>query len=525
MKEDLVQSNSDSEYGYDFTAEEEQDLINIVNKASRAAAATSSDTTTIIDSLPAYQHGHVEDLGDGTLDTLQDEIFAAADWRGSAADANVCYPDLSLALSQIKQQESSTPSAETAAAVPTPPAAAVPDEQHSPLERFRQYPRKPLTVTDLISGAWCELQYWYILTRLPGGRKTRTAPMRQGTKMHRKLEVEVHTEVRVKVTRREDNFALRLWNVIQGLRTLRETGLTRELEVWGVVNGNLVNGVIDVLSYQNPNPEFEEELANPASQEAMSKQSSLTDIFPADEEQSKASGHNHRIYLADVKTRRSKVAVSQAQLRPAKIQLLLYHSFLSDMAAGKLDFFKVLRRYAMDPDGQFSDTFLTQIGQVHHEIFYDAPSSIQELERARSESLQGTPVSTILGADVVRYQTLRQMLPLVEHELHKTFPQREASLGHILRVQYLHNEDGRQLEVHDFPVSKQVLHEYLKEHMEWWQGEREARGVQVEEAFKCGTCEFAAECEWRQSMDEEQVKKANRRIWAARRDEACGGRV
>ncbi|PHH62646.1 hypothetical protein CDD81_6792 [Ophiocordyceps australis] len=517
MKEDAVESNSDSDYGYDFTAEEEQDLINIVNEVSQPAAATSPDTTTVIDSLPTHQDGHIEDLGHGTLDNLQDEIFAAADWRGLAANAHVCYPDLSRALSQIKEEESSTPSAETAAAVPAPCTDSVPDEQRTPLERFRQYPRKPLTVTDLISGAWCELQYWYILTRLPGGRKTRTAAMRQGTKMHRKLEDEVHTEVRVKVTRREDNFALRLWNVIQGLRTLRETGLTRELEVWGVVNGNLVNGVIDGLSYENPNPEFEDDLANPASQEAMSKQSVLTDFFPPDKDKSEALEHQKRIYLTDVKTRRSKAAVSQALLRPAKIQLLLYHSFLSDMAAGKLDFFKVLRRYAMDPDRHFSDTFVAQLGQVHHEIFYDAPSSIQELERARSEPPQGTPASTVLGTDVVRYHTLRQMLPLLEHELHKTFPLREASLGHILRVLYLHNQDGRQLEVHDFPVSRQALQEYLKEHMEWWRGEREARGVQVEEAFKCGTCEFAAECVWRQSMDEEQVKKANQRIWAARR--------
>ena len=57
-----------------------------------------------------------------------------------------------------------------------------------------------------------------------------------------------------------DIFGLKLWDVIQGLRTLRDTGLTREMEVWGVVDGHLVSGIIDSLSYSCPNAEFEEEI-------------------------------------------------------------------------------------------------------------------------------------------------------------------------------------------------------------------------------------------------------------------------
>lgn len=43
--------------------------------------------------------------------------------------------------------------------------------------------------------------------------------------------------------------------------------------------------------------------------------------------------------------------------------------------------------------------------------------------------------------------------------------------------------------------------------MFWWKGERELRGVEMEDVFKCGYCEFVGECEWRVKMDDEVVRK------------------
>ncbi|UNI13355.1 hypothetical protein JDV02_000105 [Purpureocillium takamizusanense] len=394
------------------------------------------------------------------------------------------------------------------------------EDQRSPLQRFRSYPRKPLTVSDLTSGAWCELQYWYTLTRLPGGRRTRTAAMRQGSKVHRKLEDQVHTTVPIEIASKEDAFALRLWNLVQGLRTLRQTGLTRELEVWGTVDGNLVNGVIDGVSHEHPNPEFEEELSSQASQPD-SKQSALTDYFP-----SKKKSALPKVYLTDVKTRGSRAPVSKSLLRPAKIQLLLYHRFLSDMASEKLDFLKVFRRYGLDPDDRFTDAFLAQIGDLHDEVFYDAPLSPADMEDnirgATTASQADDPAShraagpgAILGDDLIRYQTLRDMLRLVRKEIKLAFPDGADSLGDMLRVQYMLRSDGRMLDVHDFPVSAQALDSYLGSYMAWWRGERRAKGVDIEEAFKCGTCEFAADCEWRNAMDEERVRNARSRVQGA----------
>lgn len=398
--------------------------------------------------------------------------------------------------------------------------APVNNDGRSPLQKFRSYPRKPLTVTDLTSGAWCELQYDYTLTRLPGGRRTRTAAMRQGSKLHQKLEDEVHTTVKVDIMTKEEGFGLRLWNLVQGLRTLRDTGLTRELEVWGMVDGNLVNGVIDSLSYENPNPDFEEELSSQESQLDQS-QTRLVDYFPPKQEKKKAQ-KLPKIYLTDVKTRGSLVPVSAALLRPAKIQLLLYHKFMSNMAAGRLDYLKVLRRYGLDVDGPFSDSFIAQMGSLHDEIFHDAPMSSDLVEVPSSgSSWESQFTSSIEDAssvrsDLLKYNTLRELLALVQEEIKLTFPEGEDSLGHMLRVQYIYRNDGRELDQHDFPVSRQALDEYLSKYMAWWRGERKAEGVDIEEAFKCQSCEFAADCEWRQGMDEQLVQKARQRMKARR---------
>ncbi|KAJ6447302.1 integral membrane protein [Purpureocillium lavendulum] len=528
--------DSDSDYGYDFTAEEELQLIQLATdtKPTPSPAAPpvlrrDPSVRTAIDSIPEHADG---DTGHGPPQVLHCTCARRCGVHGQTAERrlaspaadppliadDVAYPDLSRALSDLPHSDAPP------AKPPSDADSDAVDDERSPLQRFRSYPRKPLTVSDLTSGAWCELQYWYTLTRLPGGRRTRTAAMRQGSKVHQKLEDQVHTTVPIDIASKEDGFALRLWNLVQGLRTLRQTGLTRELEVWGTVDGNLVNGVIDGVSHENPNPDFEDELSSQGSQPD-AKQSALTDYFPP-----KRKTASPKVYLTDVKTRGSLAPVSKSLLRPAKIQLLLYHRFLSDMASEKLDWFSVFRRYGLDADDNFTDAFLAQIGDLHDEVFYDAPSSPVDVGDGGSPNAAATAggasagsvdektshhahgPGAILGDDLIRYQTLREMVPLVRREVRLAFPEGAASLGHMLRVQYMLRSDGRMLDVHDFPVSAQALDAYLGGYMAWWRGERRARGVDIEEAFKCGTCEFAGDCEWRAAMDEERVRNARKRI-------------
>ncbi|KAL8697807.1 MAG: hypothetical protein Q9224_002134, partial [Gallowayella concinna] len=214
--------------------------------------------------------------------------------------------------------------------------------------------------------------------------------MKQGTVVHKILEEEVHQTVTVNIRSREDAWGLRIWNIIQGLRTLRETGMTRELEVWGVFDGLVVNGVIDELSYICPDRELEAaEFEINAPPPLPPDQRSISDflspngpqtlrqdnfgIAAAELPPSSSSGKAcSKIYITDTKTRSVKSIPKAASFRPTLMQLMLYHRLLSDMATNKIDPSILFSRYDLQPDEPFTDTFIAQISGIS----YAAPSVV-----------------------------------------------------------------------------------------------------------------------------------------------------
>lgn len=327
--------------------------------------------------------------------------------------------------------------------------------------------------------------------------------MKEGSKLHQKLEDEVHTTVQVEIATKEDAFGLKVWNIIQGLRTLRDTGLTRELEVWGLVDGNVVNGLIDFLSYQNPSPDFEEEwLSSQGSQTGAEDKSQhkITNFFPSNRPEQPQAKTLRKVYLTDVKTRGSKTLPKGAALRPTKVQLYLYHRFLSDMASDKVNFLQVFRRYGLDVDSPFSDAFLAQISELHDDVFHDS-SSVLSSATARSQDSD--------THDLLKYRTLQELVPLLRDELRLTFPAGGDSLGSVVTVEYrLRGQEGERIGTNIVAVDLQVLDQYLYDYMQWWRGERAAKGVEIEEAYKCSYCEFAEICSWREEIDKENLRRA-----------------
>ncbi|KAK3898776.1 exonuclease V [Staphylotrichum tortipilum] len=460
---------------------------------------------------------------------------------------DVRYPDLSRALSDA------TDAVRLNAAPPDlAPDAAQSDQ--SPLLRFRSYPMKPLSVTDLTAGAWCELQHYYALTRLPGGRKTQTKAMKRGSNLHQNLELQLFKPVRIEIAKKEDNFALKIWNMIQGLRVLVEQGFTREFEVWGMVNGNLVCGVIDGLSYDNPDEELEEDV--------LSSRGGSQITADSEPYEPSAKG-DHQVFITDIKTRRTPNPPPQMQVRSSILQLFLYHRFLCDMADNQLDYMRVFERYRLNPDEPFSDTFMAQIGNLHDEIFpstddesdsilsdgtadgdgngaefVSAPSSTSQVSFADDESIAST-------APQMKYRTLRSLVTLLKSELRAVFPRGAADIGSIVAVEYRYRgrdepppppdareqqQDQQQQQdqtkaqpqqppsspehasiicTNTFFVEPDTLDLFLFETMAWWTGARPPRGVPPEEAgLKCQSCEFRDVCEWRSGLDRAALQRA-----------------
>ncbi|KAK2768219.1 hypothetical protein FQN54_000071 [Arachnomyces sp. PD_36] len=371
----------------------------------------------------------------------------------AAAAAAVEHPDLIEARSKEKEGNP--------AAVPNNGGGEentyVPDTR-SPIERFRQPPMKALSVTDLISPAWCELQYWYSLTK--HGRKRRTAAMKQGSVVHKSLEDQVHTTVPVEVTTKEDAWGLRIWNVIQGLRTLRETGMTRELEIWGVIDGEIVNGVIDQLSYECPDPEMEasveEHYKNAmATRRALPEyQSSITDYLlsptrggrrisdiaesnnnntetaatTGDSRQKKLS--ERKIYMTDIKTRgaasRSIPTISSPSFRPTQLQLHIYYHLLNRLATtDEITIETLASRYDLNPNLPFSESFISEVGGLNDQ-FFDVLSSQGSGGGGSTQQSSSSPSSYPATSQdstsiLLSHNTLSTLWSLMKTHLYLTF--------------------------------------------------------------------------------------------------------
>ncbi|TVY59677.1 putative exonuclease V [Lachnellula suecica] len=378
-------------------------------------------------------------------------------------------------------------------------------DNRSPLERFRTPPKKGLSVTDLVSPAWCQLQYWYTLTI--HGKKKRTPEMKQGSIVHKKLEDQVHTTVRVEVATKEDAWGLRIWNVIQGLKTLRDTGLTRELEVWGTIDGLVVTGIIDELSYTCPDTELEASLKTRTGQdEPPPDQTTISDFFKAgggrsigEATRSKNRSPSYKVYIGDVKTRSVKTLPSNSAFRPTRMQLQIYHHLLSKLATNTVDFSVFTQRYNLDPNKVFSDAFLAQVGSLNDEFSQEVPDGDQESPPISSQDSMTTLLS---------HNTLSALWNLMISEFQITLPDGADSLGQVLKVEYRSRDTADIVGSKAFAVNEESLKGYLDSELQWWRGEREAKGVAVHEAYKCRSCDFAETCEWRLKKVEEAQEKA-----------------
>jgi exonuclease V len=391
--------------------------------------------------------------------------------------------------------------------------------------------------------------------------------MKQGTAVHKVLEDEVHTTVPVDISTKEDGWALRIWNVIQGLRTLREHGMTRELEVWGVVEGEIVTGVIDQLSYTCPNPKLETTAAEhyadaEAARAALPEyQMSITDYFlssgggrrfdemwkeePADEDEDHPADIDQsyldvpRIYMTDIKTRasRSIPSVSSTGFRPTRLQLQLYYHMLNrSVTSDDVTMETIAQRYDLNAERPFTDAFIAEVGGLNDQ-FFDALSS-PGLSSDDPDCIPGGSSQDSVSI-LLSHNNLNSLWTLMKKHLRYTFlptlhnkdiaPSIPAAtqpsslelyptvLSPVLTAKYLSSaavpEGGApdDLGSRSFLFDPWDLTSYTSDQLNWWRGERAPRGVEVMDAWKCRICEFREECDWRLAKEYELATRRRRR--------------
>jgi exonuclease V len=161
------------------------------------------------------------------------------------------------------------------------------------------------------------------------------------------------------------------------------------------------------------------------------------------------------------------------------MQLMLYRKLLESLSLNTVDAETVFLRYDLSPFEPFTPTFL------------------QEISRIGPESSDSS------------YPNLLSLWSLLVTEMHTTFP--PSSLSDILRAEFRYARTGDVLGSALCEYETEIVDKYIKEEIDWWKGRREAKGVEIEEAFKCRICDFAEECSWRRNKVEEAVEKSRLR--------------
>ena len=336
--------------------------------------------------------------------------------------------------------------------------------------------------------------------------------MKQGTRVHQELESQVHEVVPIEVKTREDGWGLRIWNVIQGLRTLRATGLTREFEIWGVIDGQVVNGIIDELSFACPDQDLEEAITesrlSSSAPPVPENQITITDFYASHNAHANPwVGNPHaleparKVFITDIKTRTAKSLPSKASMRPTLMQLMLYRRLLTALATGLVPRDTVLARYKLSPDAAFSDTFISGIAALDYNFGASASTSD---DRAL---FSGTAASV---SELRQHNSLARLWDLMLAQFAITIPTPDA-VGSVLTVEFRSQADGAVLGTRTFANDDEELARYVQDEMRWWKGQRLPRGVDVEEAFKCRICEFAEGCEWRIAKVDDAVARARQK--------------
>lgn len=434
--------------------------------------------------------------------------------------------------------------------------------------------------------------------------------MKQGSAVHQALEDEIHVTVPVEITKKEDSWGLRIWNIIQGLQTLRETGMTRELEIWGTIGGELVNGIIDELSYECPDPSLEEASQNASGKKHVEPpipeyQASIRDYLVTSEHRiqgqslsealtlstsfgkgtrKSARDSEKKIYITDVKTRQSPTLPTGSAILPTLVQLHLYHHMLENLAQGKFSLSQLSERYKFDINETFSDGFIAQIGGLNGEITLSQYVRLRERGFNPAKLLEEPdfPMSSGQFEDpmdiLLQHNSLATLWEYMMEQLRLTFiyannsssaphdtpsssatdlgapedptlpppsslsqlpqpPSHPTRLSPILTARYIStsykhlggnttttttNDNGDADEDPPQPRpsilgSKSILFNpsfltsSLYASLGFWRGEREPKGVEINDAWKCRVCEFRDECSWVKEQDEALVKEVRER--------------
>ena len=172
------------------------------------------------------------------------------------------------------------------------------------------------------------------------------------------------------------------------------------------------------------------------------------------------------LIMLELKTRRQHSMPGPEQRKSHDLQLMLYKNLLDQLTQGQADWFFLLQEMRLDMLMPLSLGPLQYIRELGLDGFF-TPSPAHPNTLTLGQVTTGVG-SLVVGLDLPPVTTL-----LLQYE--------HQSTGDVI---------GVELVLHEENWAKKIAGASL----EFWQGEREAAGVDIEDAWKCHSCQFQDVC-------------------------------
>lgn len=271
--------------------------------------------------------------------------------------------------------------------------------------------------------------------------------------------------------------------------------------------------------------------------------------------------YQHTLHLIETKTRRRESLPSDEDALPSRLQLMLYHRLLSSLISPEIpfDFTRLWDETNVDPARPFSETFLSQAGSSLGT--YPAFTCLDDLTVFwRNATLE----LDIPGIDPCLQLIYRRQQPLeFKEDITTPSPARDPSISQFLSsppnkifdldteessaellwalqeswLRHLNDVSGKSVSndaippvfepsastfkavdlykiigTKEFNLDDDFLDDYLTGVLDWWMGRRRPRGVSATQTWRCNSCEYMSDCEWRTERALEiKVQAAERR--------------
>ncbi|KAH8921935.1 hypothetical protein BT69DRAFT_287480 [Atractiella rhizophila] len=296
-------------------------------------------------------------------------------------------------------------------------------------------------------------------------------------------------EVMVEITTPEDRFGLRMIILIQKLDSLLQGHLAREVPVFGVVNGFLVNGIIDEIR--------REQVDGPRKSPKVDK-SRIDHYFQSMKGQTESAFHFAN-FISDSKTRYNATLPAPKSTESSRYQFFLYKHLFDSFQNLDSQWETICERLKVGSRRRFSTAFTTEVALL-------TQGSPLQFTVGKAENL--AELKRILKHYVAEVGGVEDELTLVyrlrgsgkrkrQEDASAPLLPADASVSESDEsVSEVRPEDGSVIGQYSFFFYQKQLDSWIRKMTEIWTDARDPAGVPPEDVYKCRSCEYQENCEW-----------------------------